>query len=293
MGGSNSAASAPLQLPQQEVVALPGARLSQPRAPGRASDAAARTASLTTAEHLHTGQVKIPLVWDRASLSLRRAEAGKHVWHLSADFTADVTCEFTAHFHCKAGMSPDGLQYTPASQGGPPSFTQTFSPGKHSAVLDRDRSIDLQRWPLEVFWKYRQRNADVFPIVFSLSSGDVQSVIHLTLEVPSRSSSEKEPRCTLLQQKVVVGGKEYVLQEVYGLADLGRDDAHDETAVGEPCVICLSEPRTTAIKPCRHLCVCEECGGQLQAGAALRNDRCPICRGPIEGMQVFDVGRQS
>lgn len=219
------------------------------------------------------------------------------MWHLSAGFSAEVPCEFTAHFHCRARSDTGEPAYSPAGQGGPPSFAQSYPAGKHAVVLDGERAINLQKWPLEVFWKYRQKNADVFPIVFSLSAGDVQSVIHLTLEVPSRSCAKssaqaKEPRCTLLQQKVVVGGKEYALQEVYGLAELGKDDAHDETAVGEPCVICLSEPRNTAIKPCRHLCVCEECAGQLQAGAALRNDKCPICRGPIEGMQVFDVGRQ-
>jgi len=247
------------------------------------------------AEHLHTGQVKIPLVWDKGSLNLRRGASGKHLWHLSADFTAEVPCELTAHFHCKGRTSAVGLDYTPAAQGGPSSFTQRYAVGKHSVSLEGDRAINLQKWPLEVFWKYKQKHADIFPIVFSLRAGNVQSVIHLTLEVPSRSGGHtvvQEPRCTLLQQKVVVDGKEYTLQEVYGLAELGRDDAHDETAVGEPCVICLSEPRNTAIKPCRHLCVCEECAGQLQVGAALRNDHCPICRGPIEGMQVFDVHRQ-
>jgi len=274
-----------MRLPQQEVVCISaGQRPSQ--LPGVALQA--------SAEHLQTGQVKIPLVWDKGSLALQRADAGRHLWRLSAGFRAEVPCELAAHFHCRGRVGAAGLEYTAAAQGGPPSFKQSFAAGTNFVVLEGERAIDLQKWPLEVFWKYKQRNADVFPIVFSLSAGNVQSVMHLTLEVPSRSggktaSRDKEPRCVLLQQKVVVSGKEYTLQEIYGLAELGRDDKHDESAVGEPCVICLSEPRNTAIKPCRHLCVCEECAGRLQAGAALRNDHCPICRGPIEGMQVFDV----
>jgi len=249
-----------------------------------------------TAEHSHTGQVKIPLVWDKSSFCLSRAPSERHAWHFSAHFTALVACELTACFCCKGRIGAAGLEYMPAVQGGPPSFTQRYPAGTNSVLLQGDKSIDLKKWPLEVFWKYKQKHGDVFPIVFSLSDGNTQSAVHLALGVSSRSGASSRVRdtdlvCVVLQQKVFVSGKEYTLQDVYGLAELGRDDVHhDEAAVGEPCVICLSEPRNTAIKPCMHLCACESCAGQLQVGAALRQDQCPICRGPIEGVQVFDVG---
>eukprot|EP00435_Cladocopium_sp_Y103_P008653 s2075_g2.t1 len=83
---------------------------------------------------------------------------------------------------------------------------------------------------------------------------------------------------------------EYLLEEIYGLADVGKDDgAHDETSHGEPCVVCLSDPRNTAILPCRHLCLCEECARELTIGAQLRGDTCPICRGKIQTIQVFEL----
>jgi len=240
------------------------------------------------AKQEQTDQVKIPLVWDKTSLSLQRAEGQRHTWHLSAAFEAQVPCELSVHFHCQGRLGPRSVEYCPCARDAPPSFNTWVKAGRGSAVLDGDRAINLQRWPLEVFWRYKKQKADVLPIVLSLSAGDVQSAIHLSLEVPPRGSGQ-ELRCVLLQQKVVVGGKEYAVQDVYGLSELGHDAEHGESSHGEPCVICLCEPRTTSVSPCNHLCVCEDCGRHLQAGVALRNDRCPVCRGPIEGLQVFKV----
>merc|ERR1719203_225104 len=173
------------------------------------------------------------------------------------------------------------LEYDAADAGAPPSLMQSYPAGKHKLKLDGNNVIDLKRWPLEVFWRYRKMTADVLPIVVSLSADNMQSVMQLTLTVPTtRGAVGEELTCQMLKQKVCVKGHEYTLQEVYGLADMGQD-SHDESAVGEPCVICLTDPRNTAVLPCRHLCVCEECAQQLQIGAAVRNDHCPICRGKI------------
>ena len=45
---------------------------------------------------------------------------------------------------------------------------------------------------------------------------------------------------------------------------------------GSECVICLSEPRDTAVLPCRHLCLCAACAQQL----TFQSNKCPVCRGP-------------
>ncbi|KAF9401495.1 hypothetical protein BGX21_001526 [Mortierella sp. AD011] len=46
------------------------------------------------------------------------------------------------------------------------------------------------------------------------------------------------------------------------------------------CVICLSDVKDTIVLPCRHFCICSECGDILRRRAP---QRCPICR------QVFQA----
>lgn len=291
MGGSSSRHDEPpLELPQQQVVALGGPLpFGGPRGPITGGPAAAALAA-TPAQHEAVEQVKNPLVWDKHSFHVARSSASKHIWEFTAQFSAEVPCQLGVHFHCLEQAGSHLLQYTPADGHAPPSRSMEFQPGKHTVSLTGEEAIDLKKYPLEVVWKYKKRHADVIPMVLSLFGDKVQSVVHLHLEQPkTRSSGASELHVTMLKQKVFVGGREYTLQDVYGLGDIGKQDAHDESAVGEPCVICLTDPRNTAVLPCHHMCVCEDCARQLQVGAATRNDHCPICRGNITGMQVFDV----
>lgn len=46
----------------------------------------------------------------------------------------------------------------------------------------------------------------------------------------------------------------------------------DETA--DECVICMTDPRSVAFYPCRHLCMCADCTANLPAN----QHKCPICR---------------
>ena len=53
----------------------------------------------------------------------------------------------------------------------------------------------------------------------------------------------------------------------------------DDPAQAE-CVVCLTEPRSTVLLPCRHLCVCESCFSHSMA-------LCPICRAPARAFLRF------
>ena len=48
------------------------------------------------------------------------------------------------------------------------------------------------------------------------------------------------------------------------------------------CVVCMDAPKQYAIRPCMHVCTCEACTQQLQEQGA---QSCPVCRGPIEGIE--------
>ena len=57
-----------------------------------------------------------------------------------------------------------------------------------------------------------------------------------------------------------------------------KDEVEDggEALLDTPeCVICLTDVRDTIVLPCRHFCVCSECGDILRSRPP---QRCPICR---------------
>ena len=64
---------------------------------------------------------------------------------------------------------------------------------------------------------------------------------------------------------------------------LGRIETAKQNLEEEKlCVICRENPKVVLIMPCRHLCVCEECGHRVEL------DRCPLCRNVIaERFSVF------
>jgi len=96
------------------------------------------------------------------------------------------------------------------------------------------------------------------------------------------------------------GGQAYEMQHLYGITEANRTvpDAAtsqvDESAAAlastdsqRNCVICLTEPRSTALMPCGHFCVCYECGASLRLAPA--RNRCPLCRREVRDIMHIDV----
>jgi hypothetical protein len=234
-------------------------------------------------------QVKAQAFWDKSSFRLERGET-KYKWLLIADFTAEEPCTLTATFNCRERLNGAHLEHVPVEEGGPPGFSRQYQKGKHVFKLDGSNAIDLKQWPLEVFWKLNARKGkDVIPIVLSLEAKGVQLVTHFCLAF---TKSSQGLDCAMLKQEAVVNGVQYPLTEVYGLSELGGKD-HDNASEGKPCCICLTDPINTAVLPCQHMCLCEDCATQLRYGAAVRKERCPICRGEIQSIQVFGVKGKS
>lgn len=74
-------------------------------------------------------------------------------------------------------------------------------------------------------------------------------------------------------------------QQGHGAAEgaAGQDRGVQESGRGESlpdeCVICLTEPKSTLLLPCRHLCVCNECFRHV--------DKCPVCRAAFDNYVVL------
>ena len=161
--------------------------------------------------------------------------------------------------------------------------------------------------------------ADMYPLIVSLRACDASGVPVLpvkmqatfcTLELlKAAPSGSSEWVVKPLLQQVQLGEQRFTLRDFFGgsegssgaasssspsssdssgsAAQLGRGGTTaamrglDEQAIsGSECVICLTEKRTTAVLPCRHLCLCAECAQQL----AFQSNKCPICRGPCASL---------
>ncbi|KAJ0967646.1 hypothetical protein J5N97_024563 [Dioscorea zingiberensis] len=90
----------------------------------------------------------------------------------------------------------------------------------------------------------------------------------------------------VIKQILWVNSTRYELQEIYGIGSSVEND-FDENDSGKECVICLSEPRDTAVLPCRHMCMCGDCAKALR----VQKNRCPICRHPVERLLEIKVNR--
>ena len=50
---------------------------------------------------------------------------------------------------------------------------------------------------------------------------------------------------------------------------------------------CLAEARDTTVLPCRHMCMCRACAGELRR----QSSRCPICRVHVESLLHIPMAR--
>ncbi|KAF5191768.1 E3 ubiquitin ligase protein [Thalictrum thalictroides] len=90
----------------------------------------------------------------------------------------------------------------------------------------------------------------------------------------------------VIKQILWVDGVRYELREIYGIAK-SEETSFDDSDGGKECVICMSEPKDTAVLPCRHMCLCSECAKELR----LQTNKCPICRQPIEQLIEIRVNK--
>ncbi|KAF5744699.1 hypothetical protein HS088_TW07G00278 [Tripterygium wilfordii] len=105
----------------------------------------------------------------------------------------------------------------------------------------------------------------------------------ITLAVFEKKESG-EYQVRVRKQILWVNKMRYELQEIYGIGN-ALDDDSGENDNGKECIVCLTEPRDTAVLPCRHMCMCSGCAKVLR----FQTDKCPICRQPVEHMLEIKV----
>ena len=67
-------------------------------------------------------------------------------------------------------------------------------------------------------------------------------------------------------------------QKVYGIEDIFGGDGENQE-----CIICMSDVAVIMVKPCNHVCFCQECGKDL----VKKTENCPICRKRIASLVML------
>jgi len=263
----------------EDDFALPQQQIVNQRA-GRVAQHGSRDDSSAMARKEDVSGFAMPVTWEKTSIKLIRDSCTRTLWSLHANFTATEACEYVVHFHSReVPQYGGGLEFEKADEHAPDPQSFSYSRGSHVA---QKVELDMQRNPLDFYWTYKRSRADVIPIVMLLRTSRATALLYVHL-----SAVGSEIRAKMYIQKAIVDYKVYVIEEIFGLAELGKEVDNDSNSHGEPCVVCLTDPRTTAVLPCRHMCVCRECAGALSAGAG--GKRCPICRGRVDGVEVFEM----
>lgn len=139
---------------------------------------------------------------------------------------------------------------------------------------------------------------DVFPLVISAElilpslAKDVQLDESTVTIAPNaqitqavlEKNDESHFQVKVIKQILWVDAVRYELREIYGISS-SNDVTINDNDSGKECVICMTDPKDTAILPCRHMCMCSECAKALR----LQSDKCPICRQPIEELIEIKV----
>ncbi|KAK4744705.1 hypothetical protein SAY87_011017 [Trapa incisa] len=156
--------------------------------------------------------------------------------------------------------------------------------------------IDLGFFDLEELSK-SSHNEEIFPLVICAETSTPSLIDEQPEQPVSRMSSHAQITEAVLvkgnegnfQVKVIkqilwIEGVRYELREIYGISNVDEKGFKD-TDPGKECVICMTEPKDTAVLPCRHMCMCGECAKELR----LQSNKCPICRQPIEELLEIKV----
>lgn len=204
-------------------------------------------------------------------------------------FTCDTTANafIVAHRMAIIGKVADSVCKVTSSEWSSP-------PLECTAGLNQEQEIDFQMGTLA---PGKDVLPEICPILLELnvpdSDGRRGAVEWTIAKLAALPGSDGFAPLEISQQKVIFSGDtterpSLEMQEVYG-AEAGVDGNEGR----RECVVCMSEPRDTAMLPCRHMCLCGGCAEQLRGRTQYRSYRCPICRERISSMMMIDPSGMS
>lgn len=87
-----------------------------------------------------------------------------------------------------------------------------------------------------------------------------------------------------IKKIIISNGQSFELEAAYGLGV--KDDKVKDADDQKLCVVCLTNNKDVLNKPCRHVCLCQECARHLMG---TKDNKCPNCRQVITDIQIFSI----
>ncbi|KAA8545085.1 hypothetical protein F0562_019869 [Nyssa sinensis] len=222
---------------------------------------------------------------DTIRVELDEKDPNRHL--VSFTFDATVDGSITIFYFAKEGTNCNFTPLYPEiympvripfQKGLAQKFCQPSGTGMDLGFFDMD---DLSKPSAE----------DVFPLIISAESCSpslamneqpneppVATSLHAQItQAVLEKKNEGHFQARVIKQILWVDGVRYELREIYGISNSDESTINDNDS-GKECVICMTEPKETAVLPCRHMCMCSECAKALR----LQSNKCPICRQPIQ-----------
>lgn len=88
------------------------------------------------------------------------------------------------------------------------------------------------------------------------SYGQLQNTVttpHMQITQAVLEKKNESPfKVRVMRQILWIDGVRYELREIYGIGN-SEESFDDNTGSGKECVICMTEPKDTAVLPCRHM----------------------------------------
>lgn len=309
MGSQQSQQEEFIPLPQQHIVTVTDGVVDVERGAVASNASNAANASLRVGTTREAKAVRQPLALSSHSLRLQR-DGQRGTVSLSAQFQASVD-GFVEIFAPAREIpravdtpSADGSTTWPfvVAEGGGVHLTQRFVEGNASQCRFeffsealpagsrmQDDADGATRWPMVMIFWPRAVAGKVDKLMSDPPDGALLVACALQGE-----------QVDVRKQVVSWGGEcaAFTIMELYGIRETQQQDGAARLAAGAGdaaiaadaegqafCVVCLTEPKDTALLPCGHLCVCYDCGASLRLNP-LRN-RCPLCRQAVHDLTHF------
>ncbi|XP_038992674.1 probable E3 ubiquitin-protein ligase LUL4 [Hibiscus syriacus] len=164
--------------------------------------------------------------------------------------------------------------------------------------------IDIGFFAFDLLSRPSKEEDDIFPLVLYaeaclptlMGTADIGQPPPFSIsphaqitEAALKLNNEGHFEVKVIKQILWIEGIRYELRDIYGFENCNEQGLDDDSETFGTCVICMTEPKDTAVLPCRHMCICSDCAKQLR----LKSKRCPVCRHLIQELIEIKIENQT